>query len=123
MQASPPAMPKMPYNTGPKKDYIKLVVIHAHSYMSRWLVRALGADPLRIPITRWNRWLGLALLPVPLALLLRPLGLFAESLGLELVPVPFNVLQSAEGKSVRNIRSEIWEENNLLDSLLRGRFL
>lgn len=44
--------PKMPYNTCPKKDYIKLVVIHPHSYMARWLVRALGADPLRIPITR-----------------------------------------------------------------------
>lgn len=81
-----------------KKGYSKLVVIHPHSYMSRWLVRALGADPLRIPITRWNGCLGLALLPVPLALLLRPLGLFAESLGLELVPVPFNVLQSAKEK-------------------------
>lgn len=52
MQASPPAMPKNAIqHRRSKKDYIRLVVIHPHSYMSRWLVRALGADPFRIPIT------------------------------------------------------------------------
>ena len=53
MQASPPAMAQNAIqHMSKKKDYIKLVVIHPHSYMARWLVRALGADPLRIPITR-----------------------------------------------------------------------
>lgn len=107
MQASPPAMPDAIQNHRmPEKITIARSLIHPRSCMSRCLVRAFGANPLRVPIARRNRCLGPALLSVPLALLLGPLGLFAEGLGLELVPVPFNVLQPARKMSVVNIQAK-----------------
>ena len=109
MQASPPAMPnavQLTLNAIKKLDHARSF-IHPRSYRTRCLVSAFGASPFRVPIARWNGCLGLALLPVPLALLLGSLGLPTQSFGLELVPVPFNVLQSA-AKKVRKRRTHQW---------------